>query len=60
LVRETKGTVELGQLRFPHERRKVGVAMKHFRELGVDYRAVTDETVDWWRPEEGELLALGG
>lgn len=53
LVRETKGTVEMGQLQNPHERRNVCVAMKHFRELGIGYRVVTDKTVDWWQSEEG-------
>jgi len=30
----------------------VEAAKRHFSELGVDYRMVTDETVDWGEPEE--------
>ena len=50
LVRETKGTENLHELQFPHEKRKVGAAKKHFEQVGLDYRVVTDETADWGRP----------
>ncbi len=41
LVRETKGTTHLPDLR-PDERRKILCGRKHFRDaLGVDYRVVT-------------------
>lgn len=41
LVRETKSTAELSQLR-PSEERKIRCGARHFREvLGVDYRVVT-------------------
>ena len=53
LVRETKGAEDPRQLQFAHEQRKIGAAKAHFRELGVDYRVVTDQTVDWWEPDEG-------
>lgn len=52
LVRETKGAMDPRQLQFAHERRKVAAAKKHFHELGIDYRVVTDEIVDWWEEEE--------
>lgn len=43
LVRETKGTTHLPDLR-PDERRKILCGRKHFRDaLGVDYRVVTIE-----------------
>ena len=59
LVRETKGAEDPRQLQFAHEKRKVKAAKAHFRELGVDYRVVTDQTVDWWEPdEEGEGLSI--
>lgn len=58
LVRETKGHTDLGRLQFPHERRKILAARKHFRELGVDYRVVTDTTVDWWQPGPDQLDLL--
>ena len=57
LVRETKGAEDPRQLQFAHEQRKVEAAKRHFRELGVDHRVVTDQTVDWWEPweEQGEM-----
>ena len=53
LVRETKGAEDPRQLQFAHEQRKIQAAKAHFRELGVDYRVVTDQTADWWEPDEG-------
>ena len=45
LVRETKGTLDLGELR-PDERRKILCGRAHFRgALSVDYRVVTDATL---------------
>jgi type III restriction enzyme len=60
LVRETKGREELDLLRFPHETRKIRCAQKHFKAVGIDFRVVSDETADWWRPadevpEQGKL-----
>jgi len=52
LVRETKGREELQGLQFPHEARKIRCAQKHFRSVGIDYRVVSDETADWWKPAE--------
>lgn len=51
LVRETKGTVNLQQLRFPHEIRKIIVAKKYFKKLGLDYRPVTDAIPNWWQKD---------
>ncbi|MBU1289596.1 MAG: cytochrome c [Alphaproteobacteria bacterium] len=48
LVRETKGREELQDLQFPHEARKIRCAQKHFKNVGIDYRVVSDETADWW------------
>ena len=59
LVRETKGTEELGALQFPHEKRKVLAARKHFRALGLDYRVITDQTPAWWLPSD-DLPAQSG
>ncbi len=50
LVRETKGAIDTGKLRFPHERRKITGAQRHFETLGIDYRHITDKTPEWWRP----------
>ena len=52
LVRETKGHEELAGLQFPGEKRKILCAQKHFRSVGVDYRVVSDETPDWWKPTD--------
>lgn len=49
LVRETKGSADLTKLQFPHEKRKILAAQKHFETLGIDYRHVTGDTVDWWK-----------
>jgi type III restriction enzyme len=51
LVRETKGGTNPDLLRFSHEKRKIECAAKIFTALGIDYRVVSDETVDWWEPE---------
>lgn len=60
LVRETKGAEDPRQLQFAHEQRKVRAAKRHFRELGVNYRVVTDKTPNWWEEEEeGEQGEMG-
>jgi len=57
---ETKGTVNLEALRFPQERRKILCAMKHFQQLGIDNRPITDQVATWWTSwdevEEAKLL----
>ena len=60
-VRETKGSVNLAQLRFPHEARKIKCAHKYFAALGVDYREVTGDTGEWWKAgdEVGRQMGLG-
>ncbi|MBN2004569.1 MAG: DEAD/DEAH box helicase family protein [Anaerolineae bacterium] len=59
LVRETKGSEELATLQFPHEKRKIACARKHFAAVGVDFRVVSDQTVTWWRAESAaEQLEL--
>lgn len=55
LVRETKGKEELEGLQFPSEKRKIMCARKHFQAIGVDYRVVTDQVVEWYKPGEGQL-----
>jgi type III restriction enzyme len=64
LVRETKGDEELARLQFPHEQRKIQAAKRYFREVGVDYRHVSDKTADWYLPaseiaEQAPLLEPG-
>jgi type III restriction enzyme len=54
LVRETKGSIDAGRLRFPNERRKILCAQKHFKALGVSYRQVSDTTDDWYLDEQDE------
>ncbi len=50
LIRETKGTVERDKLQFSHEKRKITCAERHFDAVGLDYRVVTDQVPQWWRP----------
>lgn len=59
LVRETKGTQEIENLQFPHEKRKIACAKKLFETLDIDYRVVVDQA-DWWKTadnveEQGKL-----
>jgi len=49
MVRETKGQTDPSKLQFAHETRKIQCAEKLFQSLGIDYRIVTDKTVDWWK-----------
>jgi type III restriction enzyme len=57
-VRETKGTMELGKLRFPHERRKVLAAREYFHAGRVDYQTTTGQD-DFWRLTEDEAPYQG-
>ena len=50
LVRETKGSPDTARLQFPHEARKITSAEKHFAALGIDYRHITPDTLDWAAP----------
>jgi len=62
LVRETKGSINLAMLQHSNEGRKIRCARKHFASLGISYRHVTGDTVNWWREEdrsvEGKLPNL--
>jgi len=60
LVRETKGSAEIEKLQFANEGRKIRCAEKHFHTIGVDYRHITDETIDWWRSAPGISRKLKG
>jgi len=51
LVRETKGNIDLAMLQRSNEGRKIRCAQKHFGSLGISYRHVTSETLDWWKEE---------
>ena len=55
LVRETKGSEDVDELQFPHEKRKIRCAFKLFDKLGVDYRPITDETLQWWKPKAEDI-----
>jgi len=52
LIRETKFTSE-AHLRFPHEKRKVACARKHFRSMNIDYRPIFPDFAERCKPEEG-------
>lgn len=49
LVRETKGTMNPNLLQFPNEKRKIDCAIKHFAQIGLDYRQVDDKVRDYWK-----------
>lgn len=48
LVRETKGTAVIENLRFVHEINKVKVAQKHFSVLGIDYDVIKGDEAKWY------------
>ncbi len=49
-ARETKGGEELADLRFPHEKRKIICAQKHFKSVGIDYRVLSPKSFpEWWK-----------
>jgi type III restriction enzyme len=52
LVRETKGTTQVENLQWGHEKRKIKLAKKYFAALGIDYRTVDDKVVRWWEKEQ--------
>ncbi|HUW42359.1 MAG TPA: DEAD/DEAH box helicase family protein [Rectinemataceae bacterium] len=54
LVRETKGNEDILKLRFSSEARKIVCGYRYFRALGIDYRAIRDDTVDWLKPTANE------
>jgi len=47
LVRETKGSEDPKRLHFANEGRKIMCAQKHFDALKINYRQITDETLDY-------------
>ena len=51
LVRETKGSMNPNLLQFPNEKRKIDCAKKHFKVIGVKYRQVNDQIVNYWLDE---------
>ena len=54
IVRETKGNEDILKLRFSSEARKIVCGYKYFRALGIDYRAIRDDTTDWPDPTPSE------
>ena len=48
LVRETKGTTDLGRLQFTNEARKIRCAQHFFKAIGVSYRVVDGNVQQWW------------
>jgi len=49
LVRETKGSENIDELRYEHEPLKIKCATKFFDNIGVNYRTVSDKTKEWWK-----------
>ncbi len=56
-VHETKGG-EVGQLRFPHEKRKVQCAERYFATIGVNYKPIDPKKVGGWWDVTGERLGV--
>lgn len=56
LVRETKGNIDLSALRFDSESRKIVTAHRHFDAVGINYRHITDETMNWWHEEPNQQV----
>jgi hypothetical protein len=54
IVRETKGNEDILKLRFSSEARKIVCGYKYFQSLGIDYRAIRDDTLDWLLPAAKE------
>jgi len=52
LVRETKGNIDPNLLQYEHEKRKIRCAEAFFETIGVDYRQITDQVVEWWKAKE--------
>lgn len=48
-IRETKGSENIEDLQWAHEKRKIVCAQKYFAALGLDYRPVRGTNADWWR-----------
>jgi type III restriction enzyme len=48
LVRETKGASNPNLLQYPNEKRKIDCAGKHFQALGVRYRHIKGDELNWW------------
>lgn len=51
LVRETKGNIDLSLLQYTNEKRKIKCARQHFERLGISYRHITSDTMNWWQEE---------
>jgi type III restriction enzyme len=60
LVRETKGDPDKTKLQFLSEGRKITSAEKHFAALGIDYRHITPDTLDWDKPAPPKPPRLRG
>jgi type III restriction enzyme len=58
-VRETKGSANIEQLQFGHEKRKIRCAQQYFAAIGIDYRTITGRELDWWKPDGAVALKLG-
>ncbi|TVT36752.1 type III restriction endonuclease subunit R [Hymenobacter setariae] len=56
LVRETKGSMDKEALRFEHEKLKITCAERYYRTLGIDYRQITDQIVNWQEPAGSEVV----
>ena len=58
-IRETKGSENVADLQWSHEKRKIACAAKYFAALGLDYRPVTGRNASWYESlPVGALLEI--
>lgn len=58
LVRETKGTDDLHKLWHSNEGRKIVCAQKHFKAVGLEYRFISDEQLDWFEKNKDNYAEI--
>ena len=56
-VRETKGSENVQELQWAHEKRKIVCAQKYFAAVGLDYRPVKGTNADWWQTGVTQILS---
>ncbi len=49
LVRETKGNIDPNLLQYPNEKRKIDCAAKHFNLIGINYKQIKGDELNWWK-----------
>ena len=58
-IRETKGSENIQDLQWAHEKRKIVCAQKYFEALNLDYRPIKGTNADWWRSDPAMKMLDG-